>query len=176
MKVLIAYYSRTGTTRKAAEAIRDALRAAGDVDVTVEEIVDTKDRSGAGGWLGAGKDSLRKRTTTIEPVTADVAAFDLVVVGTPVWASNVTPAARTFCVEQSPRAGQVAFFCTTGGTGTKRTLATMEDLCKKAPVATLGLVQKAVMKGDEAKFIAKVRVFADTIVGQATTHNPQAGG
>ena len=172
MKILIAYYSRTGTTRKAAEAIRDALTAAGDVAVTVEEIVDTKERSGAGGWLGAGKDSLRKRTATIEPVTADVAAFDLVAIGTPVWAGNVTPAARTFCVEQSPRARQVAFFCTTGGSGSKRTLATMEDLCKRHPVATLGLVQKAVMKGDEAKFLAKVRAFAETIAGGTMSDTP----
>jgi flavodoxin len=40
MKTLVVYYSRTGTTRKVAEAIAGILRC------DIEEVVDTKKRSG----------------------------------------------------------------------------------------------------------------------------------
>ena len=50
-KTLVAYYSRTGTTKKVGEAIAKALKA--DID----EIIDLKKRSGAIGWVVSGKDA-----------------------------------------------------------------------------------------------------------------------
>ena len=85
MKALVVYYSRSGVTRKVAQALAAALGA------EIEEIVDTKDRSGAGGWLKAGADASLKRLTAIQPMTKDPAGYDLVVIGTPVWGWTMTP-------------------------------------------------------------------------------------
>ena len=57
MNVLIVWYSRTGRTTKAAEAIRDALEWAGVSAVSMEELLDTKSRAGAVGWMIGGRDA-----------------------------------------------------------------------------------------------------------------------
>jgi flavodoxin len=79
MKILVVYYSKTGTTRKLAERIAAQLNA------DVESIVDTKKRSGLIGWLVGGRDGMRKISTTIDPVSKNAADYDLVLIGGPLW-------------------------------------------------------------------------------------------
>lgn len=162
MRVLMVYYSRTGVTRKATGKIAEFLRAAG-VEVTVEEIVETKDRSGVLGWLRSGGDAMRKRTVPIQPVKADVAQFDLVAVGTPVWAWTAAAPVRTFCQTHGKNAKQVAFYCTMGGTGDKGTFKTLTDLCAREPIATTALIDRHVKKDHDEKFLAKAKAFAEEI-------------
>ncbi|MCK4376551.1 MAG: flavodoxin, partial [Candidatus Brocadiae bacterium] len=76
-RCLVVYYSRSGTTRKAAEAI------AGLLGCDIEEILDRKDRSGVTGYLVSLKDSALRKPAEIEPVRRDPADYDLVVIGTP---------------------------------------------------------------------------------------------
>ena len=84
MKVLVAYYSRTGNTKKAALAIAKEMNA------KVDEIIDLKDRKmKIVGWLVSGRDASRGSLTDIK-CDQDPSNFDLVVVGTPVWAWTVT--------------------------------------------------------------------------------------
>ena len=52
MKVLVAFYSRTGSTKLVAEAIAQALNA------DVEEIKDKKDRNGIFGFLKSGYEAV----------------------------------------------------------------------------------------------------------------------
>ena len=55
MKTLVVLYSRTGTTKKVGEEIAAALKA------DVEEIIDTKKRSGPIGYVQAGRDAMKKK-------------------------------------------------------------------------------------------------------------------
>jgi len=155
-KVLVVYYSRTGTTKKLAEAIAAALGC------ETEELVDTKDRKGVKGYMKAGRDAMKKRITVLEPVRNDPAGYDLVILGTPVWAWSMAPAVRTYIAEHKEALGKVAFFLTTGGTGIERTFEHMATACGKEPVATLGLKAKEVKKGDLAAqvegFVAALNV------------------
>jgi flavodoxin len=128
MKALVAYYSKTASTKKLAEEIAKNLKA--DID----EIIDKKSRSGPIGFLTAGRDAMNKKETEIE-TKKDPEKYDLVVIGTPVWAGNVTPAVRTYVTKHKFK--KVAFFCTFGGSENK-TFAEMQLISKK-PVATLGL-------------------------------------
>lgn len=159
MNVLVVFYSRSGVTRKAADAIRGALEAGG-ATVTAEEIVDRTKR----GFLRAGFAAAFKKQSDIEPVRAAVASFDLVLIGTPVWANTMTPAVRTFCNGHGGDAKAVGFFCTMGGSGDRRTFAAMSDLCGSAPVATVALIDKAVKSDGEAECRAKVKAFADAVL------------
>jgi flavodoxin len=129
MKVLVTYYSRTGNTRKVAEKIAKILKA--DLD----EIKDLTDRSGPKGWLFGGRDASRKYPTEIR-YKKDPKDYDLVVIGTPIWAWTVTPAVRTYLSQK--KFPKVAFFATCGGSGIEKTFEEMERLSKK-PVAKLGL-------------------------------------
>ena len=153
-KCLVVFYSRTGTTRKVAGQIAQALGCA------TEELTDTKGRAGVLGFIKGGWDAFRKKLTRIGEVANDPADFELVVLGTPVWAGSMTPAVRTYLTEQKDRLPHVAFFLTTGGSGIERTFRHMEELCGKPPKATLDLRQKEVLKGDPA---AAIRAFVEKL-------------
>jgi flavodoxin len=160
MKILVVYYSRSGVTRKTSEKLAEVLRAASH-EVTVEEIQEKKKRSGFFGYLAAGFAAMRKKAADIEPVKADVASFDLVAIGTPVWAWTAATPVRAFCGAQGKDAKQVAFFATMGGSGDKGTYKAMGELTGKQPVATMTLIDRHVKKEDAQKFISKVQAFAE---------------
>lgn len=168
MRILIAFYSRTGVTKKTCEAIAEALRAEdGAVEVQVEEIIDREDRSGALGYARAGRDAMKKRTTEIEPVQAEVATYDLVVIGTPVWAWTAVPACRAFCERFAAQMGAVAFVATMGGNGDRGAFQALEEWCGKAPVATLALRERLVKREEAEGFTQPVEAFARQISSAA---------
>lgn len=113
---LVVYYSRTGTTAKVGRAIADRLGC------RAEEIIDTRKRTGIFGFLVGAYHAYKKKLTEIEEPECNPASYDLVVVGTPVWAGTVTPAVRTYLHRTRNRLPPVAFFLTTGGTGIEGTL------------------------------------------------------
>ena len=167
MRALIVYYSRSGVTEKSCNAIADALRANEGVEVQVEEIVDRTDRGGIRGWLSGGRSATLKEATEIEPVKADVASFDLVVIATPVWAFTCAPAPRAFCEQFAEHLDTVAFVATMGGSGDKGAYEAMERYCGVAPVATLTLIDKHVKADSPEKFIGPVGSFAQTLLEEA---------
>jgi flavodoxin len=141
MKAVVVFYSRTGTTRKVAEIIGGMLKC------HIEEIVDTKNRAGAWGYLVAGKDSAMKNLTVIQGVKRNPALYDVVIIGTPVWAWHMSPPVRTYIAQQKEKFKNLAFFCTMGGSGSKGTFGEMEALCGKKPLAVLALTAKEVAVG-----------------------------
>lgn len=152
MKILVAYYSRTGNTEKVAQALAAELGA----EAAVERIVEARSRDGFWGFMGAGMDATFQRSTPIDPPRSDLAAYDLVVVGTPIWAFTLTPPVRTFLEGAAGRLKAAAFFCTEGNSGHERAFRVMEKISGRKPVATMVLTEKEV-HGD---FSAKLKDFA----------------
>lgn len=148
MKIIVVFYSRTGTTRKA------GLEIAKSLGCDSEEIVDTANRKGILGYLKSGMDSTRKRLTKLRPMQNDVSRYDLVVIGTPIWAWNISSPVRTFITENKGRIKKVAFFCTMGSSGAEKAFREMESILGKKPASTLALTTKEVMAGDISKKIA----------------------
>jgi flavodoxin len=62
MKILVAFYSRSGRTKKVAEAISETLKC------DREEIFDIKSREGVVGFLSAGTDANLRRLTAIKEI------------------------------------------------------------------------------------------------------------
>ncbi|MDI6739339.1 MAG: flavodoxin [Candidatus Edwardsbacteria bacterium] len=145
MKILVAYYSRTGTTKQVAAEL------AAQLDADVEEIIDTKNRKGIWGYLSGGRDASRKQTTVIGPLQKDPAGYDLVALATPVWAWTVTPAMRAYIAQTKGKLKKAAFLCTMGGSGDVKTFAAMEELSGLKPVATLSFRTVEVKKGEYAQ-------------------------
>lgn len=142
---LIVYYSRTGITKKLADFV------ANKIGVTTEEIKDTVSRTGAVGYLLAGKDATLRRLTKIETPKLNPADFDLVIIGTPVWAWTMSTPIRTYLEEYKSQFKEVAFFCTMGGNGDKKAFKEMEEIIGKKPTATLALKTKEVVDNNFAK-------------------------
>lgn len=145
MRVLVVYYSKSGNTRRVAEEIAKALGA------EMEELreVGVK-RSGVLGFLFAGRDGMRRRASRIETPRKHVADYDLVFVGSPVWGWNLVPAVRSYLTATDLKGMPVALFCTSGGTGEKKTLASMRELCQGAKFLGEFAVPQAELKALDA--------------------------
>ena len=154
MKKLIIYYSRSGTTKKVAEAMQKIT------NLEIAEIVDIKDRSGASGYLFAGRDAMQKRLTEIKPIDKNLSDYDAVIVGTPVWAWTVSVPVRTFLRLNQGKIKKLACFCTMGSSGEVGTFKDMEIESGLVSTANLALLTKEVAQencaGELKKFIANV--------------------
>ena len=153
MRILVAFYSRTGNTRKVAGMIAKELKA--DLD----DIADKTDRSGIRGWLMGGRDAFKRFETEIEIKKAPE-KYDLVIVGTPIWAATQCPATLTYLKQHKLR--KAAYFCTFGGSPGK-CFPDMEALGGK-PVATLGLKDKGIGTPESNE---KVKEFCKRIASTA---------
>ena len=128
-KVLVACYSRSGTTHAAGAEL--AVRLHADFEAISEPI----DRSGMAGCLRAMLDTLLERDVTVAPLQHDVAAYEIVVVGTPVWAGHVSAPVRAWLAGNRRRLPHVAFLCTQHMRGDVNAFREMAKLAGKQPVA-----------------------------------------
>jgi flavodoxin len=155
MKYLVACYSRTGHNKTIGEAIAKALSA--DID----EIIDKKKRSGRIGWLRAGRDGTSQRMTEIQ-TDKNPQDYDIIILGTPIWAGNMTPAIRTYLTKNDLTGKKVAFFICSGGDGYTKVFSMLMELASGATqLATLGITEEQ-FKNDAFQsqleaFIAKLK-------------------
>jgi flavodoxin len=145
MKTLVVYYSRSGNTKKIAEALSNKIKC------DIEEIIDTKKRKGIIGWLISGRDAHSKKLTSIKEINKDPAKYDLVAIGTPVWAALMAPAVRTYINENKGKFKKVAFFCTCGSSGDIKTFEDMEDYIGVSPTSKLAITGKDLKSNYENK-------------------------
>ncbi|MDP3013691.1 MAG: hypothetical protein Q8M92_05570 [Candidatus Subteraquimicrobiales bacterium] len=141
MKTLIAFYSRTDITRQVALNLKDML------DADIEEVKDTDKRAGIIGYLKSGFQASRKKLTTLEELKYDHADYELVIIGTPVWAGKMSIPIRTY-LHQNQEIKNLAVFSTYGGSGLEGTIKDLADYTGKTPLATLGLRKKTVEAGE----------------------------
>jgi flavodoxin len=151
MKPLVVFYSRSGVTRKVAESLSQKLGC------DVEEVVDTKNRGGLWGYITSGYGANRKRLTVIRDTKYDPSQYDLVIIGTPVWAGLMSVPIRTYITKNMDKLKRVAFFCTLGSKDAPRIFPDMEELCGKRPVGTAMFRKGDVMGG---AYLQKVQQFA----------------
>ena len=154
MKILVVFYSRSGKTKKAAEAISEILKC------DKEEIFDTKSRKGIPGFLSAGTDANLRRLTAIKEIKYDPSLYDLVIIGTPIWSSNISTPIRTYLFLFKEEFKKVAFFCTRLGSDSKKVFADMKNLSQKAPLVVLELTTREVARD---QYIQKVKEFIENL-------------
>jgi flavodoxin len=156
-KILVVYYSRSGNTKKVSEDLAKRLGA------DIEQIVDKKDRSGTGGYFIAGKDAMMGNLADIEPLKKDPAQYDLVIIGTPIWSWDMTPAVRTYLSEKKNSFKEIAFFTTSGSTKQNKTVKNMETLAGKSAKASAGFVESDLKESNRARYEELMTQFAATI-------------
>jgi flavodoxin len=153
-KILVVYYSRTGHARRIAQEL--AARCGADL----EGIHDPTKRAGVFGFLRCAIEAIREKLAPIAPATTDVGSYDLVVLGTPVWASHVSSPMRSFVRAHTAELKRIAVFCTQGGNGGPKVLAEIAALCGKEAVATLVLNEADIEK---KRYAAQLEGFAAAI-------------
>jgi len=154
MKVLIAFYSRSGKTKKVAKAISESLKC------DKEEIFDMKSREGIVGFLSAGTDANLRKLTAIKEIKNNPSLYDLVIIGTPIWSSNISTPIRTYLSLYKEDFKKVAFFCTRLGSDSKKIFDDMKNITQKTPLALLALSSREVARD---QYMQKVKEFIENL-------------
>ena len=129
-KCLVLYYSQTSNTKAVAQEIANKL------DADIEEIVPVELYDGDfHATIERGKKELDEGNyPEIQPLTADVANYDVVFIGYPIWFGTYAPPIATF-LEQTDLSGKkVVPFCTFGSGGLD---SSIRDLVEKLPNAEI---------------------------------------
>ncbi len=121
MKSIILYYSRSRKTAAAAKAL------ANEISANIVEIEDLKGRSGVLNYIGSSIEAFREIKTRIKPEILDLGGYDLIYIGTPVWAGKPAPAIVTAIDKYNFQGKDVILFATLGGSGGKSTIKRMEE-------------------------------------------------
>ena len=145
---LIVYYSRTGTTAKVANAL--ALACGADI----ERLQDLRPRDGATGFLRSAWQGLRKLPGEIAPPQRRPSDYPFILLGTPVWAGQMSAPMRSYILRQREHFRRIGLFCTAGGGDGQDALTSMAEMCNKLPVASMCLRQGDVLSGHYQQALA----------------------
>ena len=139
MKSLVAYYSRTNTTKKLAESIANSVNA------DIEEVKPKVNYQGKIGFARGGKDALQAKIVDLEDLKYDPADYDVIYLGAPVWAGKAANPLISYIKQNEGKFSNVKFFITAGGEGFDGALKQLEEATTK-PQKTLSLTTKEVKK------------------------------
>jgi flavodoxin len=161
-RCLVVYYSRSGRTAKAATAIANGCQA------DLEQIHYANGRDYRPGVVRALWQALSGRRPAIAAPRHDPAEYELVVLGTPVWAGRMAAPLRSYIAGQRSGLRRVAAFCTQGGNGGAEVLAAIEELSGRPLQASLTLDGE---QFERSAYIDPARAFGRRIefmVGQTS--------
>jgi flavodoxin len=160
MRTLVAYFSRTGHTQTLAQQI--ALGCTADL----ERIQDPSEGTGARHYLRSLWQAVMHHGVPIASTRYNPADYDLVVIGTPIWAWNISSPVRSYIVQHQGQFRRLALFCTCDGAGQTKVLSDLEALCNKAPIATLAVTTQEMTDGQQdqrmTRFLAQLTASNST--------------
>ncbi len=127
-KALVLYYSQTSNTKAVAEEIATRL------DADIEEIVATTPYDGDFQATIARCMQEREQGVKpeIQPLKADLAAYDVVFIGFPVWFGTYAPPVAALLEQVDLKGKKVVPFCTFGSGGLE---SSVKDMAAKQPEA-----------------------------------------
>ena len=148
VKACVIYYSYTGITRGIADGIRNASGC---------DIIEVRTKTPYTSFTAYTTGVLRSRKMAcdpIEPEEIDVSGYDLLIIGTPVWAWKPAPAMNAAIQALKGSEGKMAVIFTT---------------CSNHPGESLPLLRKA-LAGRGVMVMAEISLNAEDV------KNPDAGG
>jgi len=128
--ILIAYFSRSGNTRKIAHLIQQKMGG------TLHEIQVKVPYPGAYNAVveQAKKEIQAGYKPALRSTLDHVEAYDTVFVGSPNWWSTIAPPVATFLAEHDLSGKTIVPFCTHGGGGLGRVAQDIAKLCPRSTV------------------------------------------
>ena len=157
MKRVIVYYSLEGNTKQAAESL------AGQLQAELLEIRPLKDIPEEGGrkFMIGGMQAMFGICPKLADVSVDLAAYDEIILGTPVWAGKCAPAIRSFLKKNHLDEKVCAVFTCSGGGDNAGCIADLEKLLHHIRYST-SLVDKGNQTASENE--SKIKKLAEEIL------------
>lgn len=129
-KALVLYYSQTGNTKAVAQKIATRIGADTEEIIPVQPY-DTGFRATIERCL---KEREEGKVIEIQPLTADLAKYDVIFIGYPVWFGTYAPPVATFLDQTDLSGKKIVPFCTFGSGGLD---SSVKDLMAKQPNAEI---------------------------------------
>lgn len=130
LKILVLYYSQTSNTKAVAQEIATKLGA--DIDEIIPVVPYENDFKAT---IDRGKKELDEGLfPEIQPLKADVAGYDVIFIGFPVWFGTFAPPVITFLNQVDLSGKKIVPFCTFGSGGLE---SSVNDLAKAEPNAEI---------------------------------------
>lgn len=129
MRVKVVFYSLEGNTKLIAEKIAENLNG---------DMVELKPKkhyanSGFKKFLWGGKSALMKETPDLEAYDNNL-DYDLIIIGTPVWAGSFAPPIRTFIKDNNLEGKKIAMFACHAGGGANGCFEKFKKLTPKCEI------------------------------------------
>ena len=154
MRTLVVYYSFSENTARVAEAAASTLNA------DIERIDEVVPRSKILGALSGVYEVLFDKSPEIQASQRDPGAYDLVILGAPVWAARLASPMKSYLERHKGRIARAAYFVCAGGSGVKSALKQYEEFGGPKPAATL-FVADGDQKSDAWR--RKLAAFAEEV-------------
>ncbi len=158
MNKLVIYYSFEGNTRLIAEVIAEASGA----DLLELEPKKKLRSHGLFKYLWGGRQVVMKEKPKLLPLAKNPQDYDLLFIGTPVWAWTYTPPLNTFFSAVNLKNKKIALFCCHGG-DKKKTLEKMrERLLGNEIISQIDFQQP--IKNKTAEQVTKAKQWAQDVI------------
>jgi flavodoxin len=114
MKTVVVFYSLNGNCALVAEELKNQLNA----DLIRLHLINERKRSFIGSLIWGCGMVMLGRKPKLQPFTFDASAYDLIILGAPVWADSPAPPVKTFISQTNITGKKIALFvCHAGGKG-----------------------------------------------------------
>ena len=159
MKTIVVYYSLEGNTKFAAEKIADRLGA----DLLQLDVKTPYPTKGLKKFFHGGRSAIRTEMPELKPYEFHPEDCGRIIIGFPVWASNVTPPIRTFIRDNDLSGKKIAAFTCMAGRGGEKALEKLKEcLGIDALEKEMVLVDPAKRRSEDNERL--IRNFCDDLV------------
>lgn len=155
MKILVAYFSATGTTKAVATELANAINA--DIYEIVPEVPYTNDDLN---WRDkSSRSSLEMKDDTSRPVIGSdkveyMNQYDVIFLGGPIWWYKLSHIINSFLESYDMSGKKIVLFATSGGSGLGNSVEALEESAPGARIVD-GAILKGTMKSEELKIFAE---------------------
>ena len=129
-KVLVLYYSQTGTTQTVAEELQRQLGA----DIECIEAVNPYDGDFQATIERSGEERKNGEVPELKPIQANLDDYDVIFIGYPIWFGTYAPPVETFLEQVDLSGKKIVPFCTFGSGGLD---SSVKDLTARQPKADI---------------------------------------
>ncbi|MBP0593414.1 flavodoxin family protein [Paraburkholderia sp. LEh10] len=161
---LVVYYSRGGRTRRIAEMLASELGA--DIEPICERSLGVA-RGRGRGYVRSLVDAWLRRRIDLLPARHDVSSYDVVVVGSAVWASHASAPAVTWLKDHGARIRRLALLCCLRRRGGRQALTQMARAAGKPAIASCAVTARDLRFGIDG---VKRQAFARRIKHRLPIH------
>jgi len=139
MKILIAYFSAGGTTARVA---RDAAQALGAALFEIRPVTpySAADLRYTNPLARCNREKFGNKDVPVAGTVADFDAYDLVLIGFPIWYGCAPNVVNTFCKGYDWSGKKLAAFATSGGSGIGKTAEKLRPFVSGAEILGARLV------------------------------------